>query len=83
MRIRSIGTKLTFWYTSLLTLTCLILGSVTYGLLVYNLSRDMDTALKGVGDAMAQRFRTEDTNLFSSDVDALFRRFLGYSPLDR
>ena len=83
MRIRSIGTKLTLWYTSLLTVTSLVLGGITYGLLVYNLSHDMDSALKGVGDVIAQRSRAEGTAFFSSDIDAIFRRFLGYSPLDR
>ena len=83
MRIRSIGARLTIWYTSLLTLTFFILGSVAYGLLAYSLLRDMDSALNGVAEVMAQRARTEGTPFFPSDVDELFRRFFGFSPLDR
>ena len=83
MRIRSIGARLTVWYTSLLTLTFFILGSIAYGLLAHSLLRDMDSALNGVAEVMAQRARTEGTPFFPSDVDALFRRFFGFSPLDR
>ncbi len=54
MRIRSIRTRLTFWYTSLLALTFLLLGGAAYGLLAYNLSHDVDTALSGVARLMAE-----------------------------
>ncbi|MCG6944971.1 MAG: HAMP domain-containing histidine kinase [Deltaproteobacteria bacterium] len=83
MRIRSIGARLTIWYTSLLTLTFLLLGGIAFGLLVYSLSRDMDTALNGVADVLAQRARVEGSAVVPSDVDELFRRFFGFSPLDR
>ena len=83
MRIRSIGARLTAWYTSLLTVTLLLMGGVTYGLLIYSLSRDIDSSLNGVANAMAQRARAEGTSFFPSDVDALFRRFFGFSPLNR
>jgi two-component system OmpR family sensor kinase len=68
MRIRSIGARLTIWYTSLLTLT---------------FSRDMDTALSGVAEVLAERARVEGSAVVPSDVDELFRRFFGFSPLDR
>ena len=83
MHIRSIGSRLTIWYTSLLTLTFLVLGGIAYGLLAYSLSRDMDSALNGVAGVMAQRTRVSGTPSFPSDVDELFRRFFGFSPLDR
>jgi heavy metal sensor kinase len=83
MRIRSIGARLTVWYTGILTLTFLFLGAAAYGLLAYSLSRDMDTALKGVANAIAQRARADDRNVFPSEVDELFRHFFGFSPLDR
>ena len=57
MRIRSIGARLTIWYTSLLTLTFLLLGGIAFGLLAYSLSRDMDTALNGVAEVLAERVR--------------------------
>ena len=83
MRIRSIGSKLTVWYTSLLSLTFLLLGGISYGLLAYSLSRDMDSALNGVAEVMAQKTRLGGNAPFPSDVDELFRRFFGFSPLDR
>jgi len=83
MHIRSIGSKLTIWYTGILTLTFLLLGGITYGLLAYSLSRDMDYALNGVAEVMAKNGRVEGNALFPSDVDELFRRFFGFSPLDR
>lgn len=83
MQIRSVGARLTLWYTSLLTLTFLLLGGTAYGLLAYSLSRDMDTALNGVAEVLAQRARVGGTEFFRSDVDELFRRFFGFSPLDR
>lgn len=83
MRFRSIGAKLTLWYTGILTVTCLLLGTAAYGLLAYSLSRDMDTALQGVAEAMARRARADDRAVFPSEVDALFRRFFGFSPHGR
>ena len=44
MRPRSIRARLTLWYTSLLTVTILLLGGVAYGLLGYSLARDIDSA---------------------------------------
>ena len=83
MPIRSIGARLTVWYTSILTVTFLVLGGVAYGLLAYSLSRDIDSALNGVAEVMAERARVEGSPFFSSEVDEVFRRFFGFSPLDR
>ena len=83
MRIRSMVAKLTVWYTSLVGIAFLLLGIGTYGLLAYSLSRDMDSALEGVAGAMARRTRTTGSPSLPPDVDALFRRFFGFSPLDR
>ena len=83
MRIRSIGTRLTFWYTSLLTLTLLFLAGTAYALLAYTLSQDVNAALNGVAKVMAERAQVEGARFLTSDVDDLFRRFFGFSPLDR
>jgi len=83
MRLRSIGTKLTLWYTSLLCLTFLVLGAITYGLLAYSLSRDVDYALNGVAKVLVEKARIEGPRFIPADVDELFRRFFGFSPLDR
>ncbi len=82
MRIRSIGTRLTVWYTGFLTATFLLLGAIAYGLLTYSLSRDIDSALNGVADVLVQRTRVSSSPLIPSDVNALFRRFFGFSPLE-
>jgi heavy metal sensor kinase len=83
MRIRSIRARLTFWYSSLLTLTFLILGGVGYGLLSYNLSQDMDTALSGVAKVLADQGRRSGAASIPPDIDEAFRRFFGFSPWQR
>jgi heavy metal sensor kinase len=83
MRIRSIGARLTFWYTGLLTLTFLVLGSAAYGLLAYSLAHDMDSALSGVANLVAERAQVKGETFFPSEIDELFRRFFGVSPTDR
>lgn len=83
MRIRSIRARLTLWYTSLLTVTFLLLGGTAYGLLVYNLSRDSDAALRGVAQILAQQAPRPSSTFFRPDIDAVFRRFFGFSPFDR
>ncbi|ETW95381.1 MAG: hypothetical protein ETSY1_30880 [Candidatus Entotheonella factor] len=80
---RSIRTRLTLWYTGLLTLTLLLLGGVTYGLMVNSLSRDIDTALEKIADVLSQQARREADAFFPSAIDDIFRRFFGVSPLDR
>lgn len=83
MRIRSIRARLTFWYTSLLALSLLLLGGAGYALLAYNLSQDVDTALSGVGRVLAEQAHRGSPTFFSPDVDEIFRRFFGFSPWDR
>jgi len=83
MRLRSIGTRLTLWYTAVLTITFLLLGSATYGLLSYSLSQEVDKALDGVARALANQARSRSTPFFRSDIEEAFRRFFGFSPMDR
>src|SRR5712691_8622072 len=83
MRPRSIRARLTLWYTSLLTVTVLLLGGVGYGLLEYSLTHDVDTALQGIAQVLAERPAASGSALVSADIDALFRRFFGLSPWDR
>ncbi len=83
MKRRSIRTRLTLWYTGLLTLTLLLLGSVTYGLMVKSLSRDIDTALEKIAGVLSQQARREVAAIYPSAIDEIFRRFFGVSPLDR
>ncbi len=83
MRFRSIGFKLTLWYTGMLTLTFVLFTLTVYGLLAYSLSHDMDYALNSIGDVMAQKASAEGKKIYAKDVDELFRRFFGFSPLER
>ncbi|MFQ5846213.1 MAG: sensor histidine kinase [Candidatus Methylomirabilales bacterium] len=83
MHIRSIRARLTLWYSSLLTLTFLLLGGTAYGLLAYSLSHDLDAALKGVGEAMAKQAPRRFSTFFPPDIDEVFRRFFGASPFHR
>jgi heavy metal sensor kinase len=83
MRLRSIRARLTFWYTSLLTVTLLLLGGTAYGLLGYSLARDIDGALQGVALALAEQPSRGGFPPVPPDIDAIFRRFFGISPWDR
>jgi two-component system OmpR family sensor kinase len=83
MRLRSIRARLTLWYTSLLTVTVLLLGGLAYGLLGYSLSRDLDRALQGVALTLAAQPSRGSSPSVPADVEAIFRRFFGFSPWDR
>jgi hypothetical protein len=83
MRPRSIRARLTLWYTSLLTVTILVLGGTAYGLLGYSLAQDVDRALQGVAQVLAERSRGGSVSLVPGDIDSLFRQFFGLSPWDR
>lgn len=83
MRWHSLRTRLTLWYTSLLTLTFLILGGVAYGLLTYSLAHEVDAALLGVAHELATQARREAPTFFPHALDELFQRFFGVSPLDQ
>jgi heavy metal sensor kinase len=80
---RSIRTRLTLWYTSLLTVTLLLLGGAAYGLLSYSLARETDTALNSVAEVLSQRTHGHSNPFFPSEIDEAFRRFFGFSPWER
>jgi len=82
MGIRSIGARLTCWYTGILCVTLLVLGGAAYGLLTYSLSHDLDAALEGVAKVSAEQARTEGGPFLPRGVDELFRHFFGFSPLN-
>jgi heavy metal sensor kinase len=82
MRLRSIRARLTLWYTSLLTVTVLFLGGTAYALLDYSLIRDLDRALQGVALAVAEQ-PSRSSPPIPADVEAIFRRFFGFSPWNR
>ena len=54
MKRLSIRGRLTLWYTGILAATLILLGLVTYGLLMRGLWQDVDTTLDGVAKAVAQ-----------------------------
>jgi two-component system OmpR family sensor kinase len=57
-----------------------VLGTLAYGLLTYSLSRDIDAALHGVAQAIAEQAQKGGRTPFPPDLDELFRRFFGFSP---
>jgi heavy metal sensor kinase len=83
MVIRSIRARLTLWYALLFILTFLLLGGTGYGLLGYSLSRDTDIALQGVARVLAEKAGGTGAPFLPSEVDDIFRRFFGFSPMDR
>lgn len=83
MAALSIRARLTLWYSALLTVTVLILAGAAYALLWYGSMQDMDDALQGVAQALEQQAPRRDNPFVPADVDALFRRFFGFSPWDR
>jgi len=78
----TIRARLTFWYTSLLTLSFLVLGGTGYGLLSYTLSQESDAALRGVAQTLAERVGGGAETFIPAEIDEVFRRFFGFSPLE-
>ena len=82
MPLRTIRGRLTFWYTSVLSLSFLVLGGAGYGLLAYTLSQESDAGLRRVAQTLAERTGTGLESFIPSEIDEVFRRFLGFSPLE-
>ncbi len=82
MYIRSIRTRLTIWYTCLLTITLLIVGGVAFEILTYGLAKEMDSALGNVARVLIQSNQSKSADLAPSEVDKAFRRFFGFSVQD-
>jgi len=83
LRLKSIRARLTFWYTSLLTVTLLVLGGAAYGLLTYSLAHEVDAALDGVATTLAERAHGGSVAIPPAEIEEMFRRFFGFSPWDR
>jgi heavy metal sensor kinase len=83
MRIKSIRARLTFWYTGLLSVTFLILAGASFWFLAYTLAHDVDTSLNGVARVLVEQARKNASPFIPPDIDDVFRRFFGFSPLDR
>ncbi len=83
MGLRSLRTRLTLWYTTLVAAIFILLGGAAYGLVSYNLSHDVDAALAGVARVMAEQARRGATVFPSPEIDEAFRRFFGFSPWER
>lgn len=79
MRVRSVGARLTLWYSGVLTATLILLASVGYGLLMWGLAQDVDASLAGVARAVAESERRGG----GGDLAQLLRQFLGAPFPDR
>ena len=80
--MKSIRARLTLWYTSLLTVTLVLLGGTAYALLSYSLSHEVDAALNGVARSLTERAHGPSA-FVPAEVDEAFRRFFGFSPWNR
>ena len=83
MKQLSIRGRLTLWYTGILAGTLILLGVVTYGLLMRGLWQDVDTTLNGVAKAVAQAAPRPVPGVFPPDMDEMLRRFFGPTFADR
>jgi len=83
MKRLSIRGRLTLWYTGILAATLILLGLVTYGLLMRGLWQDVDTTLDGVAKAVAQAAHRPVPGVFPPDMDEILRRFFGPTFADR
>ena len=81
MRQRSVRTRLTLWYTSLLAVIFLILGLIAYTLVGYTLHKEADSALRSVAVALAERHTEDARRIFPPGADEIFRRFFGSPPM--
>ena len=83
MPVRSIRARLTLWYTCLSTVLILLLGGAAYGLLSYSLYRQVDDSLTSVARTLSEQSQRGAGAYVPSEIDEAFRRFFGFSPLDR
>jgi two-component system, OmpR family, sensor kinase len=81
MRRRSVRTRLTLWYTSLLAVTFLILGLIAYVLVSYTLRTEADSALRSVASSLAERKAAETNEYLPPGVGEIFRHFFGSPPM--
>lgn len=83
MVVRSVRAKLTLWYTSLLIVTFLILGCISYVLVAYTLYEETDSALQSIAGVLAGQSRRPPGTPFPPEIDDIFRNFFGFPPADR
>ncbi|MCK8604017.1 sensor histidine kinase [Desulfoferrobacter suflitae] len=83
MLFKTIRNRLTAWYVGLLTVAFVILGGAAYQLLSYSLNQEMDNTLTSVARVLAERAAREPGASFAGEVDEIFRRFFGFSPVHR
>ena len=81
MHIRSIRTRITIWYTCLLTVMLLIVGGAAFELLAYSLNTEMDKALDKVAKVLIERDQSKSAASVPSgtdqavEIDQAFHRF--------
>jgi len=77
MRVRSVRTNLTLWYTGLLAITFLILGGAAYLLVFYTLYDETDTALRSVAESLGRQAASEARTHIPPELEDLFRQSFG------
>lgn len=82
MKIRSIRTRITLWYTGFLAVTFFILGAIACVIVVYTIYEETDSALKSVAVALAEKSRSESRFFIPPEEGETFRRFFGPLPME-
>jgi len=82
VRIRSIRTRITLWYTGFLAMTFLILGGIACVVVVYTIYEETDSALKSVAVALAEKSRSESRFSIPPEAGDALRRFFGPAPME-
>jgi heavy metal sensor kinase len=67
----------------ILGLTLLLVGAMTYGLLFFSLSHEVNVSLQSVAQVILAQVRSQDNLSPSANVDELFRSFFGFPPSNR
>jgi heavy metal sensor kinase len=83
MAVRSVRARLTLWYTSLLTITFLILGCISYVLVAYTLYEETDSALKSIAETLARQSKRPMGTPYLPGAEDIFRNLFAFPSVDR
>lgn len=83
MKRLSIRARLTLWFTGILAATLILLGGVSYVLLMRGLWQDVDATLEGVAKTVARAADGRQADILPPDMDEVLRRFFGPSFTER
>ncbi len=79
----SIRTRLTLWYTGILFGTLLVISGLSYSLLRWSLTQDLDASLLAVAQVIRDTGHTVPNLTLSQDEEAILREILGSEFYDK